>query len=135
MAVSALECGCDSVFVGPKGWSRRPASDELEDAEIRELIQWAAPREKDIRIAINVMPAPEEMSAFLAKVERYAAWGANGVMICDPGCIKLGARALSLARHSRQRHGRVLQCARHPVLPGSRREHCGHSLSLGFVRA
>jgi U32 family peptidase len=89
MAVGALERGCDSVFVGPKGWSRRPASDELEDAEICELIQWAAPHNKDIRIAINVMPAPEEMPAFLSKVERYAAWGANGVMICDPGCIKL----------------------------------------------
>ena len=89
MALSALERGCDSVFVGPKGWSRRPASDELDDAEIHELIQWARPRNKDVRVAINVMPSPEEIPTFLAKVERYARWGAGGVMICDPGCIKL----------------------------------------------
>ena len=89
MAVRALESGCDSVFVGPKGWSRRPATDELADGEIRELIEWSAPRGKDVRIAINVMPAPDEIDVFLSKVERYAAWGANGVMICDPGCIKL----------------------------------------------
>ncbi len=89
MAINALERGCDSVFVGPKGWSRRPASDELEDAEIQELIEWGRPRDKDIRIAINVMPCPEEIPVFLSKVERYAGWGAGGVMICDPGCIKL----------------------------------------------
>jgi putative protease len=89
MAINALERGCDSVFVGPKGWSRRPASDELEDAEIRELIEWGAARSKDIRIAINVMPSPDEIPGFLSKVECYAGWGAGGVMICDPGCIKL----------------------------------------------
>jgi putative protease len=89
MAVSALQRGCDSVFVGPKGWSRRPASDELDEEEIRDLIHWARPLGKDVRIAINVMPNPEEIPAFLLKVERYALWGAGGVMICDPGCIRL----------------------------------------------
>lgn len=89
MAVTALERGCDSVFVGPRGWSRRPASDELADEEIRDLIQWAQPRDKDIRVAINVMPSPDEIPVFLSKVERYARWGAGGVMICDPGCIQL----------------------------------------------
>lgn len=89
MAVTALEQGCDSVFVGPKGWSRRPASDELDDGEINELIAWSRPRGKDIRIAINVMPSPQEIPAFLSKIERYVGWGAGGVMICDPGCIRL----------------------------------------------
>ncbi len=89
MAVTALERGCDSVFVGPKGWSRRPASDELDDMEIEELIAWSRPKGKDVRVAINVMPSPQEIPTFLAKIERYAAWGAAGVMICDPGCIDL----------------------------------------------
>ena len=94
MALTALERGCDSVFVGPKGWSRRPASDELHDEEIRDLLAWAGPRGKDIRVAVNVMPAPEEIPAMLAKIERYAAWGAGGVMLCDPGCIALVRRHL-----------------------------------------
>jgi len=89
MAVTALDRGCDSVFVGPKGWSRRPASDELGDEEIREAIAHANRAGKDIRIAINVMPTPAEIPMFLAKVERFAGWGAGGVMICDPGCIHL----------------------------------------------
>lgn len=93
MAVAALERGCDSVFVGPKGWSRRPASDELTDGEIREVIGHARALGKDVRVAVNVMPCPHEIPRFLAKVDRYAAWGAAGVMICDPGCIALVRRS------------------------------------------
>ncbi len=89
MAVLSLEGGADSVYVGPRGWSRRPASDELDDGEIRELIAHASAIHKDVRIAINVMPAPSEVEAFLAKVDDFAAWGAGGVMICDPGLIPL----------------------------------------------
>ena len=89
MAVAALDRGADSVYVGPKGWSRRPSTDELADAEIRELIEHGHRIGKDIRIAINVMPAPGEIGRFLDKVERYAGWGAGGVMVCDPGCIRL----------------------------------------------
>ncbi len=89
MAAGALDHGADSVYVGPHGWSRRPASDELSDAEIRELIEHGRSGGKDVRIAINVMPAPDEIGCFLDKVGRYAAWGAGGVMLCDPGCIRL----------------------------------------------
>lgn len=92
MALSAFEHGADSVFVGPKGWSRRPASDELPDAEIEELIRQANQLGKDVRIAINVMPAPSEVEAFLAKIEPYAEWGAGGVIVCDPGLIPLVRR-------------------------------------------
>lgn len=89
MATAAFEHGADSVYVGPKGWSRRPGTDELSDAEIRELIEHGRRSGKDVRIAINVMPAPHETDRFLDKVGRYAAWGAGGVMVCDPGCIRL----------------------------------------------
>ena len=89
MAVSALDHGADSVYVGPKGWSRRPAADELDDGELTELLAHGRSTGKDIRIAINVMPCPEEIPAFLRKVEQCATQGAGGVMICDPGCIRL----------------------------------------------
>jgi putative protease len=89
MALSALESGADSVYIGPKGWSRRPSEDELSDAEMREVIEYAVDAGKEARVAINVMPCPDEIPMFLSKVERYLALGAAGVMICDPGCIRL----------------------------------------------
>lgn len=94
MAVTAFARGADSVYVGPKGWSRRPASDELDDGEIRELLEQTRPHGKDVRIAVNVMPQPHEFEALLARIERYAAWGAGGVMVCDPGCLRLVRRRL-----------------------------------------
>ncbi len=93
MAQQTLARGADSVYVGPSGWSRRPASDELDDAAIRELIDDCRPQGKDVRVAINVMPAPVEVPAFLERVETFAAMGAAGVMICDPGLIPLVSRA------------------------------------------
>ncbi|MFH1044680.1 MAG: peptidase U32 family protein [Pseudomonadota bacterium] len=89
MAISAFEHGADSVYVGPKGWSRRPSTDELSDAEIKYVIEYGNDVGKDVRVAINVMPSPGEIPQFLNKVERYVTWGAGGVMICDPGCIRL----------------------------------------------
>ncbi len=89
MAIAALKCGADSVFIGPKGWSRRPSSDELTDIEIRDVIHYASNTGKEVRIAINTMPCPEEIPMFLNKVKQYIDWGAAGVMICDPGCIHL----------------------------------------------
>ena len=61
MAVSACaECGCDSAFVGPKGWSRRPCLRRAgRRREVRELIQWAA-RTRRISGSPSAMPAPEE---------------------------------------------------------------------------
>lgn len=87
MAQAALEAGAESVFVGPRGWSRRPKSDELDDSDLRALLDYGRAQGKDIRVAINVMPSPSEMNALLHQVEKVAAWGAQGVMLCDPGCI------------------------------------------------
>jgi len=89
MAITALSSGADSVFIGPHGCSRRPSSDELTDTEINEVIRYADNTGKEVRIAINTMPCPEEIPLFLDKVKKYIDWGAAGVMICDPGCIHL----------------------------------------------
>lgn len=89
MAIAALEAGADSVFIGPKGWSRRPKSDELTDEEMYRVIDYGVAHDKDIRVAINVMPAPHEIGLLMAKIEQFANRGAQGVMLCDPGCIRL----------------------------------------------
>lgn len=89
MALAALKSGADSVFIGPKGWSRRPQSDELTDQDIFDVIDYGRDQDKDIRLAVNVMPCPEEIPLFLSKIEKFVDHGINGVMLCDPGCIRL----------------------------------------------
>ncbi len=89
MALAALEHGADSVFIGPRGWSRRPKTDELCDEDMAEVIAYGNATNKDVRVAINVMPSPREMSMFMHKIEQIANMGAQGVMLCDPGCMRL----------------------------------------------
>jgi putative protease len=93
MACASLARGADSVYVGPRGWSRRPATDELDDGAIAELVAEAARDGKDVRVAINVMPAPDEVGLFLDRVASFAKIGVSGVMVCDPGLIPLVRRA------------------------------------------
>ena len=94
MALAVLEEGADAVYVGPLGWSRRPYESELNDDEIRAVIEFADARGKEVRIAVNTYPSPFEMELFLDTLERYASWGVTGFMITDIGSIALIREAL-----------------------------------------
>lgn len=89
MVQTVLECGADSIYVGPKGWSRRRMEFELSDEEIQECLELAHRRGKKVRIALNTQPKSVETEALLAKVEKYAAWGADALIMTDVGCIAL----------------------------------------------
>lgn len=94
MALAVLEEGADAVYVGPLGWSRRPYESELSDKEIREVIDFAQGRGKEVRVAVNTYPSPFEVALFLDKVQQYAAWGVTGFMVSDIGSIALIRRRL-----------------------------------------
>lgn len=89
MARAVIDEGADAVYVGVVGWSRRGAQDELNDDEIRETIDYAAARGKEVRIVVNTLPSSTELPMFLERVERYADWGARGFMISDIGAMRL----------------------------------------------
>jgi len=94
MAVMAIDEGADIVYVGPLGWSRRPSESEMTDDDIRTVIVYAAERGKQVRVVLNTFPSPFEMADFIGKVEQYAAWGASGFIVTDPGAIDLIRRRI-----------------------------------------
>ncbi len=87
MAVGAIDQGADAVYVGPLGWSRRPYESELSDDEIRAVIDHGASADKEVWVAMNACPSTFEVEHFLRKVRRYAAWGARGFVVTEPGAI------------------------------------------------
>jgi collagenase-like PrtC family protease len=89
MACAAVDEGADVVYVGPLGWSRRPYESEMTDEDIRSAIGYAAEHGKQVRVVLNTFPSPFEMKEWLAKAEQYAAWGASGFIVTDPGAIPL----------------------------------------------
>lgn len=89
MARAVIDEGADAVYVGVVGWSRRGAQDELNDDEIRDTIDYAAARGKEVRIVVNTLPSSTELPMFIERVERYAQWGAKGFMISDLGAMRM----------------------------------------------
>src|SRR5574337_287544 len=87
MAFNALAVGADAVYVGARGWSRRPSQMDLTDEEIKELSELAAAMGREVKVALNAMPGPTEMPRLMQKVEAYAGWGASGFVLSDSGCI------------------------------------------------
>ena len=94
MAQAAIDEGADVLYVGPRGWSRRPAESELTDEEIRVAIDYARDHGRELRVVLNTYPSPFEMNAFVAKACQYAEWGASGFVVTDPGAIVRIRRAL-----------------------------------------
>ena len=89
MAKTVLDEGAEAAYVGVLGWSRRGAENELSDDDIHEVIDYAVDRGKEVRIVVNTQPSSTEIPMFLERVRKYAAWGANGFMISDIGCMRL----------------------------------------------
>src|SRR6266542_4418274 len=89
MARMAFEEGAEAVYVGVVGWSRRGSEHELVDEEIRELIDYATDRGKEVRVVVNTLPSSTEIPMFIERIEMYASWGARGFMISDIGCMRL----------------------------------------------
>lgn len=84
-----LDEGADAVYVGVVGWSRRGAEHELSDDEIRDVIDYAEARGREVRVVVNTLPSSTEIPMFLERIEQYASWGAKGFMISDVGCMRL----------------------------------------------
>jgi len=80
-----LDSPADAVFVGARGWSRRSHEFELDDREIRRTIDYAHDRGKQTRVALNTLPSSAEIPAGLGLVEKYLNWGADGLILTDPG--------------------------------------------------
>ncbi|MFZ0699662.1 MAG: peptidase U32 family protein [Thermoplasmata archaeon] len=87
MIEAAVRSGADSIYVGPRGWSRRRDAFEMSDEQIRAAIRLAHEGGAKLRIAFNTNMQSRELPALLEKVETYVSWGADGAIMTDVGAI------------------------------------------------
>jgi U32 family peptidase len=81
MVRDALAAGADSVYVGPRGWSRREAAYELSHHQILEAIERAHDQGAKLRVALNTDIDPADHAELMRKVEAYGRGGVNGFIM------------------------------------------------------
>jgi len=87
MVEAAVESGANSIYVGPRGWSRRRDAYELSDEAVREAIAIAHDGGAKLRIAVNTNMQSREIPPLLEKMDTYVAWGVDGAIMTDLGAI------------------------------------------------
>lgn len=88
MSRAVLDAGADAVYVGAKGWSRRRAQYEMDDAEVIAAARYARSRGKILRVAFNTLPASREIPLFLAKAETFVDAGVSDFILTDVGMMR-----------------------------------------------
>ena len=88
MARVVLDNGADAVYVGAKGWSRRRAQYEMDDADVISSARYAQSLGKILRVAFNTLPSSSEIPLLLAKAERFFGEGIRDFILTDAGAMR-----------------------------------------------
>lgn len=81
MVRAALTAGANSVYVGPRGWSRREATYEIAHDEVLEAASRAHDQGARLRVALNTDIDPADHGELMRKAEGYAAAGVDGFIM------------------------------------------------------
>ncbi len=87
MVRTVFDHGADAVYVGAKGWSRRRAQYEMDDAQIVEASKYARSVGKVLRVAFNTLPASSEVPLFRSRTDALYAAGVRDFILTDPGLM------------------------------------------------
>lgn len=92
---TALIFGADAVYLGGKEFSLRAYAGNLTLHEIAEGLKFARERERRVYITVNVLARNRDIDRLPAYLEELARLGVDGLIVSDPGVLRLAARYAS----------------------------------------
>lgn len=87
MAAEVTRAGANAIYVGPRGWSRRRDTFEMDDGAVREAIRLAHDGGATLRVACNTHMQSKEIPTLLSRMERFVMDGVDGAIMADIGAI------------------------------------------------
>jgi putative protease len=89
MVKACADNGADAVYVGAYGWSRRRSMYEMDDDTIKRCADYLHDKGKKIRVAINTLPHSCEVDAFVEKLDTFASYPIDDIILTDPGLMRM----------------------------------------------
>jgi U32 family peptidase len=84
---AVLGAGADAVYVGLEGWSRGGARRELGWDELRAAQREVASAGRNLHVALNTIPKPEERARLFERVPALLDLGIRDVIVNDVGIL------------------------------------------------
>lgn len=85
----ALMYGADAVYMGGKAFGLRAFSDNFEDIELKQGINFAHSLGKKAYITINIFPHNEDLPDLPDYIKSVAAMGADAIIVSDLGVFRI----------------------------------------------
>ncbi len=84
---AAFASGADAVYAGLSGWSRGGARRELDAGELRAARQEALSAGRELQVALNTVPKPEERRRLFERLPTLLDLGIRTVIVNDIGIL------------------------------------------------
>lgn len=85
----ALMYGADAVYMGGKAFGLRAFSDNFEDIELKQGINFAHSLGKKAYITINIFPHNEDLPDLPDYIKSVVAMGADAIIVSDLGVFRI----------------------------------------------
>ena len=89
---TAVLFGADAVYAGGKEYSLRAAAGNLSLSEMEEGLNFVHKKGKKLYVTVNILAHNRDLKDLPAYLERLAQMAVDGLIIADPGVIKLALK-------------------------------------------
>ncbi|MBN2232991.1 MAG: U32 family peptidase [Deltaproteobacteria bacterium] len=90
---AALDAGADAIYVGGKEFSARQRAQNFSLYELARMIPYAHGRGVRVYVAVNTLVKEQEFAALGDFIGRIADFGADAVIVQDPGVLAFVRRS------------------------------------------
>ena len=94
----AQAAGADAVYLGCRAFSARAGAGNFDDAALAEALDFAHLHRMRVYVTVNTLVRDAELPEVLSLLKRLAELRADGVLVQDPGILRLALRQVPSLR-------------------------------------